>query len=169
LAYDPADQSESAQKKGKKVMMDLPHPWDAYLRIQEKLSSKTRVDNKAWGYEAALNRILAFNSASPSLEPDEIERTIASAERRDRYNKAQLRMMSSEMDCSAQTAVVGPAQAREELKLIKISISSDDWALLLLVGMGHDYSCIAALRNSTTGELRTRVLRLRRSLKRWHE
>jgi len=146
-------------------MTDLPHPWDAYWSIQEKLSSKIRVDNKAWGYEAALNKILASIPENPSLESDEIERAIASAARRDRYNKAQLRIMSPEKDCSAQTAVLGPAQAREELKLIRISVSPDDWAILLLIGMGHDYSCIAALKNSTTGKLRTRVSRLRRSLK----
>jgi hypothetical protein len=147
-------------------MTDLPHPWDAYLCIQEKLSRKNRIDNKSWGYEAGLNKILASDPAITSPQPDEIQRTIASAERRDRYNKAQLRLINLEDDSSTRTAELGALEAREELKLIKKSVPPADWALLLLIGIGHDYSYIAALQNSTTGRLRARILRIRRSLKR---
>ncbi len=146
-------------------MTDLPPPWGDYLRLQKKLLCKTQIDNKTWGYEAGLNKILASDPAITSPQPDEIQRTIASAARRDRYNKAQLRMRSLEDDRSAQTAELGAVEAREELKLIKISVSPADWVLLLLIGVGHDYSCIAALQNSTAGRLRARALRLRRSLK----
>jgi hypothetical protein len=44
----------------------LPHPWDAYARLQAELSLSRCVTDHIWGTEAGLNCILA---SDPRIDP----------------------------------------------------------------------------------------------------
>jgi hypothetical protein len=54
--------------------------------------------------------------------------------------------------------------ARSELRLVRSQVSTTDWALLGAVGLGSEYSEIAALSGGTAVAVRVRVMRLRRQV-----
>lgn len=54
--------------------------------------------------------------------------------------------------------------ARQDLQAVKAQIQGNDWALLCEIGAGRAYSEMAAVRGVSEGQLRVRVLRLRREL-----
>src|SRR5580658_682421 len=68
-------------------MADLPHRWRAYARIQLQLSRCTRLGYRAWGLEAGLNVLLRPEAETSDSE---LERTVATAERRTRHQCALL-------------------------------------------------------------------------------
>src|SRR3990172_12962263 len=123
-------------------MADLPHPWDAYARRQEELSRKSLVDGQAWGLEAGLNLILASDPAVNPPSQVEIDRTVASAARLERY-RAVLRAQYLEeepVDLGSSLRII---EARQMLRLIKKSVPNPDWVLLCEVAAGHEYREIA--------------------------
>jgi DNA-binding NarL/FixJ family response regulator len=137
-------------------MSKLPPPWDYYLNVQAKLRKSTTVDDSSWGLEAALDRLLA---AGATASPEAIERTARSESRRERH-RARLRRQHRPRE---EEAVDGKAQvrARQHLRIIKGSVSEDDWMLLRDLGAGCSYHEIAATAGTSTGALRVRVHRLR--------
>jgi len=134
----------------------LPPPWDYYLNVQAKLRKSTTVDDSSWGLEAALDRILA---AGATASPQAIERTARSESRRERH-RARLRRQhrlreEAVMDGKAQV------RARQHLRIIKGSVSENDWMLLCDLGAGCNYDEIAATTGASAGALRVRAHRLR--------
>lgn len=146
-------------------MSDLPHLWAAYARLQHKLSSKACVDDRAWGFEAGLNVILASDPESEQLTQNDIDHAVANGARQDRY-RAKLRaiyLLQGE-ESGDSNANLQAIEARQNLELIKNSVKTLDWVLLCEVAAGHEYAEISAKQGTTAGNLRARVLRLRRSL-----
>jgi hypothetical protein len=141
-------------------MADLPHPWGDYARLQAKLVHRQQVDDRSWGLEAGLGRLLAEPNQRPTEEA--VDRAVRSENRRERH-RAQLRRVHLAIeDCMADPE--GAAAARQALRAAQVQVSHEDWALLCAVGEGRDYGELAAGRGVSAGYLRVRVLRLRRGL-----
>jgi DNA-binding NarL/FixJ family response regulator len=136
----------------------LPPPWDHYLALQTKLKVSTIVDGTSWGFEAALNRILASDSVSSS---EEIERAARSESRRERH-RARLRRQNlpSEDYIDGENVV----QARQHLRIVRERVTDEEWTLLSDIGEGGSYDEIAAVASTSSGALRVRIQRLRQRI-----
>ena len=148
------------------MMSDLPDPWSSYGRLQAELAhghggdqQTWRIDDRSWGIEAALTRLLADEPPVVS----ELDRTIQSASRKERHRR-RLRRIHLPVNGATGTSVEGALDARDGLRRIAQLVSAQDSALLRAVGEGHEYKEISANTKLTSGVLRTRVLRLRRTL-----
>jgi hypothetical protein len=134
--------------------MNLPPPWEAYLRLQSKLDGTTQVNGRTWGLEATLDALLA--GAAPPLSLPTI---ISTTERRERH-RARLRRTYP----SALWPVVNqPAaiEARVELQQIRRLLHPCDWQLVSNVAAGMDYRTIGNDLGTTPSSLRVRVTRIR--------
>ena len=148
-------------------MSELPHRWSTYARLQTQLARSqgsdkrtSRIDDRTWGIEAALNQLLA---EQPPAE-EELDRAIRSASRRERYRK-RLRRIHLPAEEPAGTSVEEDTfDARERLRRVAGRVTPEDSALLRAVGEGYEYKEIAASTKVAAGTLRARVLRLRRTL-----
>ena len=138
-------------------MTDLPDHWRIYMRLQEKLERTYKIDDYAWGLEQGLNRLLA--EKLPTLE--EVERTVKSASRKERYRQQLSRIFLTEEEPARN--FVDAVDARRRLRLVKKAVTPGDWSLLTARGEGYDYEEIAAVRKMGAGTLRARVLRIRRT------
>lgn len=145
-------------------MTDLPHPWDNYAYLQAALSHRPRIDARAWGYETGLNQILAADPVVNALSKTDIDRAVASAERLDRSRAQQRALYLYDEDWADPDAVSRVTQSKRALRLIRSKVIESDWNLLCEVAAGHEYTEIAVRQGASAGSLRTRVLRLRRSL-----
>ena len=144
-------------------MADLPHPWNAYARLQHGLSRRRRVDEQSWGAETVLNQILASLQQGCSPSKDDIGRMGGTARRRER-NRAHLRRVhlpASDVSPSPEDALV----ARDELSAMSSRLKKKDWTILSEVSAGCDYSEIAFMIGGTVEALRVRVCRIRKDLK----
>jgi hypothetical protein len=137
--------------------MNLPPPWEAYLRLQSELDAATQVNGRTWGLEAALDATLA-GAALPLNLPT----TVATAERRERH-RARLRRTypSALWPVVDQPATI---EARVELQQIRRLLHSSDWHLISNVAMGIDYRAIGNDLGTTPSSLRVRVMRVRDGL-----
>jgi hypothetical protein len=137
--------------------MNLPPPWEAYLRLQTELAVTNQLNGRNWGLEAALDAILT----DPPL-PTELPTTIATAERRERHRARLRRTYPSSLSPAVdQTAAI---EARAELDQIRRLLLPSDWQLITNVAMGKDYRAMAKDLGATPGSLRVRVTRIRADL-----
>jgi hypothetical protein len=139
-------------------MSEIPDPWSAYARLQEKLANRNQVDDYTWGLEAGLTRLLTENF--PAVR--DVERAVESESRKERY-RAQLRRIYLNVEAFSE----GPENAldaRRRLRLIETRVAAEDWALLRAVGDGNHFKEIAIVKKLAPGALRARVFRLRRTL-----
>ena len=143
-------------------MVELPHPWNAYASLQTSLRRGCRVDDRSWGTEAAMDRILVSLQDNHPLTSDEIVRAAASERRRER-NRTRLRLVhlaGSELSPHPENAIA----ARQELGVARSKLSGGDWSVLRHVAEGYGYGELASAIGGTPERLRVRVLRLRRKL-----
>ncbi len=146
-------------------MSEIPETWRAYARLQQELAQSHqpedrtwRVNDRSWGLEAALNRFLG----EPSPLPEDVDRAVRSAERRERHQQQLLRHHLAAEEAGANAD--GALDARHRLRLIKGQVTPEEWALLRAVAVGYACSEIAAAAAIAAGTLRVRVSRLRRTL-----
>jgi hypothetical protein len=140
------------------TMPEFRDRWGAYARLQEKLARRGRVDDRTWGLEAGLNRLLA--AGLPAEE--DLHRTIRSESRKERHRtKLRRTYLTDEASTGMLEHVVA---ARRRLRGIESRFPANDWILLRAVGEGHTYEEIARIAKVSPGALRARVLRLRRTL-----
>jgi DNA-binding NarL/FixJ family response regulator len=140
-------------------MMELPHPWGAYARLQEQLDRRSQVDDLAWGLEAGLNQLLE------SRPPDEIAVTVQSASRKERYHLALRRAHLTIEDGSGVFDPDGALDARELLDDLRTLVTPREWGLLRAIADGYEYEELAVAEKATSGAIRVRVFRLRRFLR----
>jgi hypothetical protein len=147
-------------------MPDLPDPWNSYARLQAELAPSHRsdqrtwrIDDRSWGIEAALTRLLAEEPAVVG----QLDRTVQSASRKERHRK-RLRRIHLPAGRSTGTSVEDALDARDGLRRVAQRVSAEDSAILRAVGEGHLYEEIGANTHVASGALRARVLRLRRIL-----
>jgi hypothetical protein len=138
-------------------MADVPHPWDAYARLQAELSQSRCVANRTWATEAGLNRILESDPEKNPPTHDEIDRAVASCERRERH-RARLQLLYPD---HTESACVPEAMldARQDLRFLRSQVRLDDWTLLCEVAIGREYEVIAVVRNTTANGLRRDLAR----------
>lgn len=139
-------------------MSDLPHPWSAYSRLQSSLARRSYVDDEAWGLEAGLNGLVAGEISSDH----DAERTIESASRKARHQATLRRIHVAVANASADPE--SAIDARLQLRSARSQVTARDWVLLRAVGEGYEYSELAIASRVTTGALRARICRLRRTL-----
>lgn len=139
--------------------MKLPYPWSDYALLQGELASASAVDDRSWGLEAGLARLLVMPDEPRA--PLEISRAMAAESRRERH-RARLRRLHLEGFENAPEAE-SMIDARERLRSVQSRVSLDDWALLWAIGHGHKYRELADKLGVAPGGLRVRVLRLRRA------
>lgn len=143
-------------------MSDLTDPWSSYGLLQAELARRNQVDNRSWGLEAGLNGFLKSAQGSPPLTNEDMSRAVAGACRRER-NRARLRLVH----LSRNVGTAHPEAAflcRHELLAIEAQLVTRDWALLCAVAEGEPYKNLAIRVGLTSGNLRVRVLRIRRQI-----
>ncbi len=161
-------------------MAVVPHPWSAYARLQSKLSS-TDCTTTAAALEEALNVVLHPDFRPESITDADLQRVAESAARRDRHRARIVRgviankIASSGAATSAEPddgevdagprSLDGEVHARRELARLRSMIREPDWELLTGVAAGVSYEALAEEQAVSVAALRTRVFRLRRTIK----
>lgn len=145
-------------------MADLPHPYGAYLRLQNLSDKNTCLDGEYFGQDAALEALLSPESIS-AAEAVDVERVSANAARKERY-RAALRAKNLAGDELGDPDVVHRAvEAREIIRAVEQQVANeDDWDLLQAVAEGEPYFKLAVDRGVSEGSLRVRVSRIRHAV-----
>jgi hypothetical protein len=145
------------QKRSKMTVF----PWNHYSRLQAELDNPN-ISDRSWGVEAAMSRILAGEFTDPLTINDDLDRAIASEQRRERHRAALRRrhLMIVESGPHPEQHLV----ARAELRAAEGKMTPPKWRLLVAVAEGYDYTDLAAAEGATLGALRARVFRLRREV-----
>ena len=141
-------------------MANLPHPWDAYVRLQNSLGREHRLSDRSWGTEAGMAYILGEATASPPTQP-EINQVVATSRRRERHHGSRRASMPEHLTTPHPDSYL---QARNELAVMRSRLSDRNWKLLATAGSGVDYKEIARRFSTSQGNLRVKVLRLRREM-----
>jgi hypothetical protein len=143
------------KSSGEKAMAELPHPWGAYLRLQERLDQSGRLDDHNRALEAGLNSIVEAVATNTVATDAYVARVVASEARRERYRAALRRRY-----LSVDEPRIDPnplIEARSALRLIQSTVTAPEFALLTHVAAGYEYG-------GSGGKLRVRVSRLRKRL-----
>lgn len=157
--------------------------WDAYARLQRKLSGEPQVDDRSWGLEEGLNRLL---NGDEDLMADAAARAVRSESRKERHHTRLRRLHLSVReqtgaqevgrDTGHRPPVIGQhalealcrveerLDSRHRLGAAAQRLTADDQALLQAVAEGWDYDKISSVTRIRTGTLRVRVRRLRVAL-----
>ena len=158
-------------------MAYIPPSWEAYERLQHKLSS-TNCTAQAAALEEALSVILQPDFVPGSVDEAEFLRVAASAARQDRHRAALLRRAHAVAagPCLPNTSDDKPesgsgasslddaVHARKELARLAAMLREPDWELLTGVAAGVSYGALAREHASSAAALRSRVCRLRDAL-----
>ena len=138
-------------------MLEVPHPWGAYARLQGELAHRTSVDSRSWGLEAGLDHTLTQSVH----DAGDIERAVQSASRKER-NRSRLLRIYPPAFSGLGADVAASVDARRRLRRIRATVTPEEWVLLRAVGEGFEYRDMADRLKVNPGALRARVLRLRR-------
>lgn len=136
-------------------MAAIPQLWANYAQLQQRLASRSSIDDHSWGMEAQLDRLLE----QPGCDDETLARVGASASRKARHRARLGRIYLTVQDSAP--GPEAPACARRDLRSIRAAVNDNDWRLLVAVASGYGYDELAAERRVTTGSLRARVLRQR--------
>jgi hypothetical protein len=160
-------------------MAYIPPSWEAYGRLQRKLSS-TNCAAHAAALEEGLNVILQPDFVPGTVEEADFLRVAASAARQDRHRAmlrrraqaavpdtcpASSKMGDDEPDADTLGSALDDAMhARKELARLAATLREPDWELLTGVAAGVSYEELAREHASSAAALRSRVCRLRDAL-----
>ncbi|MBC8738135.1 hypothetical protein F6X40_15170 [Paraburkholderia sp. UCT31] len=160
-------------------MAYIPPSWEAYERLQRKLSS-TDCSVQASSLEEALNVILQPDFLPGAVDETDFLRVAASAARQGRHRVVLLRRahaattgfwsvapnsVDDEEDSrSIASSLDDAVHARKELARLAAMLREPDWELLRGVASGVPYSELAREHACTTAALRSRVCRLREAI-----
>jgi hypothetical protein len=158
-------------------MAEVPHSWDAYVRLQSKLSTTTSI-NYAGALEAALNVIHQPDFSVETLDETDMLRLVANAARQERHRGALRRQaQTAALDeeplargddsgtrSTGASSLDDQLHVRRELLYIASQLPANDWDILTDVAAGISYNELAASHASTATALRSRVSRLRQTL-----
>ena len=141
--------------------MTMPHdPWAAYVRQQEALSQATSVSDRTWGLEAALTEQVASISDGRPMSPDEVNRSAATAARRERHRKRLLAIYGP-MEHGQIAHGDGNIHARMKLRVLGQRLNRFDTLLLLAVASGVSQTSVAERLFMSPEAVRQRVSRAR--------
>ena len=135
-------------------MSELTQRWRDYLRLQEQLAEMRHVNDRSWGIEAGLDRLL---DAAP---PEELKRVVDSAGRKERH-RARMRHVHV---LERALEVEANLDARHRLARLMVHANVAERAILSAMGEGLGPTEIAALQGVSAGSMRVRIHRLRQQL-----
>jgi hypothetical protein len=158
-------------------MAGIPYSWDAYARLQFKLSITTSIIVDR-ALDAALNVVHQPEFNAELLSETDMLRMAANAARQERHRAVLRRHVQAgaldeaiaargndDDDVSAGApSLDDQVHARRELEHLARQLSDDDWELLTDVAAGVSYDELANSYFSTSTALRSRVCRLRQRL-----
>lgn len=144
-------------------MAALPHPYDAYWRLQQQSRKRTQIDDEYWGTDAALEALLALPSFADA-ETVNVERVAQSAARKERHRTTLRAIHLASEDPGDSDAGYRAIEACQVLRLVAQEVPNDDWTLLQSVAEGASYTALANRRGVSAGSLRVRVSRIRRAV-----
>lgn len=131
-----------------------------YAELQADLAPATRLSEKTWGTEAALDHFLNILTAGTPATAEEIARAAASRRRRER-DRARLRslyMTPTEASPHPDKQII----ARSELRVASSKIPPAAWSLITRLAAGFEYGELARTTGETPGNLRVQALRARK-------
>ena len=157
-------------------MAVTPHSWDAYARVQTKLS-RTRCIAISAAFEEALNIVHVPGFQAGDATESGLHKATATAARAARH-RAVLRQRSKDgilgdggepgddqdEPATGALSLDDVVHARRELTRLAATLPRPDWHLLLEVAEGTPYSVLAQQQLATTAMLRSRVCRLRAAI-----
>lgn len=156
-------------------MAYIPPSWEAYERLQRKLSSTSSIAHAA-ALEEALNVILQPDFVPGAVDEEDFSRVAASAARQERHRAtlrararhsadANLAIASFDDDtCEIglrPSCIEDALHARKQLARLAAMLREPDWELLMGVAVGTTYNELAQEQAASATALRSRVCRLR--------
>lgn len=158
-------------------MADIPHLWDAFARLQRKLSATNCITIGA-ALEEALNVVHQPDFRPESANETDLLRVAATAARQVRHRaflrrRAQAEAFgdaaASHIDDGGEISIGARSlddaiHARRELARLAAILRQPDWDLLTGVAAGETYDELALQHASTSAALRSRVCRLRQAI-----
>jgi DNA-directed RNA polymerase specialized sigma24 family protein len=154
-------------------MAAIPQSWEAFARLQRKLSVTTMTSIDA-AIDSALNVVHQPGFRPETFGTPELTRIAASAARKDRH-RARLRRIyrddlldGAELDDEGEVdggakSLDEAVHAQRELARLPTTMRECDWDLLLCVASGDSYNDLAIEFGSSSAALRSRVCRLRQT------
>jgi hypothetical protein len=140
--------------------MNLPHPWGEYARLQARSSRNSKIDSFSWGVEEEMNVFLQDPSDYTPADERRASRLRASVARRERF-RARLRKVHEAELAPCPPNPIGQFEARESLALIGAAVTTAQWALILGVARGYEYTEISLSLAMSVGAARAQMCRLR--------
>jgi DNA-directed RNA polymerase specialized sigma24 family protein len=134
-----------------------PPSWDEYLRLQTHAKRSHKIDSYSWGLEEEMNLFLENPDAkrNPSANASAARRERAQAQLREKY--------ASELTPKS-TDLQKQIEAKCALHLIRSSVRTREWQLLLTVGQEFTQAEIARSQGIKAGAVRAVVFQLRSKL-----
>lgn len=140
--------------------MDLPAPWGEYARIQARSSQNSRIDSFSWGVEEEMNLFLENPTDYSAADARRAERLRASVARRERF-RAKLRKVHEGELAVQPHDPISQLEARESLAQIETAVTAAQWALIVAVVKGYEYTELSRKRAMSAGAARAQMCRLR--------
>ena len=135
------------------MILELPDPWGAYMRLQSDLDATTQVNSRSWGLEAGLDAILAAPARDGATLAADLSTAIATASRRERDRARRRRTFQLDLERPVdQPAVI---EARVELAQLRRHLPAVDWQIVRSRAEGMDYQAIARHVGGTPGGLKS--------------
>ena len=144
-------------------MASLPCSWASYARFQTRLLNSSRLDDRAWGLESALNVILEPDFSAELTGDEEFRRAAASGSRKRREHLSRFLVTSdNEFDPPDGRDTLAQIVARQALHAIEDGLERlQDQHLLSAIADGDGYEQVARVLGRPESSLRSRMLRLR--------
>ena len=159
-------------------MAAIPHSWEAYARLQERLTKTTNI-KKALAMEAALD-VVHRADFQPAAFTDEVLKGVADTAGRRERDRVQLlcRFTASQHNRGFATnnesagtisdafsqSLDDQVHAASELSRLQAKMQMPDWRLLVGVATGASYEELSVELATSSGALRSRVCRLRQMI-----
>lgn len=140
--------------------MDLPHPWGEYARLQARSSRNFKIDSFSWGVEEEMNLFLDAPSTYTPVDARRANRLRATVARRERF-RASLRKAHEAELAPEPHDPTRQYEARESLELLEAAVTVPQWALIMSVAKGYEYTEIALKQSISIGAARAQMCRLR--------
>lgn len=141
-------------------MISPDEGWGAYARLQNELDQRQDVDDHAWGLENALNLLL--DPIGIAVDPD---RAVRSGARKARHRARLLRIEFHQLLDRSDAELAASLDRRDALDVIRGQVSELDWRFVRMRAAGHSYAAVARAIGVSSGALRVRFARLRRTLR----
>jgi hypothetical protein len=141
-------------------MLDIPHPWGEYARLQARMSRNSTIDSYSWGTEEEMNLFLDDPSGFTAADAGRVQRFRDVTARRERF-RAKLRKVHEAELAPVPVDPIPHLEARDKLATLESWVTPGQWALAMAVAQGFDYAEISLKQAISVGAARAQLCRLR--------